>query len=433
MDIQERIKLIFKKKALHHASFIYFSYLINGVSLFVLNILLARMMNADRFGIFSLSILALSTVAELSDFGLNAGLLRFAPYYISTNQTEKLSQLVKTIWQWRVALTWVLTVGGVVLSYPLARYILGEPEVAPYLAYSFLGIGGVVLLGFLATFLQAKQRFFYNASLQSLKGILRLIIAIILLAFGVTNLFAYLSVYIFVPWLLFLTSYKVLPENFRNTVIDAEAKNKLHADLVKFSFWLTISSLMSIFATRIDSVMISRLMGLANVAIYNVAYQLIQFFPLIYSSINSALTPRASSLTDKASLIIFIKRTIKWTLAVAFGVMLFIYPSQFLIPLFFGQKYLPSMPVYLVLAYSLVLNIIAIPFSLTITVFNRTHLVFWAGFTGLLVNIVGNIILIPIFGIMGAAYTFGLGILVSFLYNIVCALYLLKKKDIVAM
>src|SRR3989339_223132 len=145
MQMIEWVQSIFKKKALHQTAFVTVGSLINGVSLLVLNIVLARALSREVFGIFSLSVLALSTAAELSDFGLNLGLLRFAPYYIATNQTEKLKQLIKTIWRWRVILTWVLTVGGIVLSYPLAKYMFGQAKVAPYLAYSFLGIGGVIL------------------------------------------------------------------------------------------------------------------------------------------------------------------------------------------------------------------------------------------------------------------------------------------------
>ena len=408
----------------------YAGSLVNGLSLFALNIILARSMSPSLFGIFSISILVLSTVAEMSDFGLNAGLLRFAPYYISTNQTDKLKQLIKTIWQWRVSLTIVLTLGGVVLSRPLAEYVFGQPQVAGYVAFASLGVGGVILLGFIATYLQAKQRFFYNASLQSLKGFLRLLIVGILALFGVDNLFVYLSVYIFVPWILTLTNYGVLPPDFRTVVVEDEVKNKLHSQLAKFSFWLTLSSLMSIFASRVDQVMVSKLMGLANVAIYSVAYQLIQFFPLIYNSISSVLTPKMSSLTDKASVVVFIKRTFKWVLLAAFAVSILIYPSQYLITLFFGQKYISSMPVYLVLAYSLMLNILVIPFSLAITVFNRTNLVALSGLLQLVVSVAANMAFIPIFGVMGAAYAFGLGIIVSLLYNMACAVYLIKKKDL---
>lgn len=430
MKLRERIQSVLRKRSIHEVSFVYAGALVNGLSLFALNIALARALSPVMFGAFALSVLVLSTVAEISDFGLNAGLLRFAPYYISTAQTDKLKQLVKTIWRWRVTLTLVLTGGGIIFAYPIAVYVLGQPEITSYIAYASLGIGGVILLGFLATYLQASQRFGYNATLQSLKGLLRLAVVVIMMAAGVTNLFAYLSAYIFVPWILFLLSYQVLPDKFRESVIDAEVKNKLHAQLARFSFWLTISSLLSILASRVDQIMVSRLLGLEQVAIYAVAYQLIQFFPLIYNSISSVLTPKINSLTDKAALVIFIKRTLKWMVALALGLAVCIYPSQYVIHFLFGQKYDAAMAVYLVLAYSLLFNILVTPFSLAITVFNRTHLVAFSGVIQLVINVVGNLLLIPQFGVIGAAYTFGLGILVGLLYNVGCAWYLIRYKKL---
>lgn len=429
MRVKEWVRSIFKKRALHQTAFVTIGSLINGVSLLALNIVLARVLSLEVFGIFSLSVVALSTAAEISDFGLNTGLLRFGPYYIATNQTDKLKQLVKTIWRWRVMLTWGLTAGGIVFSYPLAKYLFGQAKIAPYLAYSFLGVGGVILLGFLATFLQSKQRFLYQASVQSLKGFLRLAIVVILAIFGVKNLFAYLSIYIFVPWILFLANWGVFPEKFRKVEVDEETKRSLHSQLAKFSFWLTIASLLGIAGGKIDQVIISHYLGLADVAIFTVAWQLIQVFPIICGSISSVLMPKISSLGNKIELIAFIKRVFKWVLVGTIGIAIFIYPSQYLINFIFGQKYAAAMSVYLILAYSLLFNILIIPFSMAIIVFNRTHIMAVTTFFQIALLIICNLLFIPRYGIIGAAYTYVIIGAITFIFNIILALYLIKKKD----
>lgn len=429
MRAKEWIQSIFKKKALHQTAFVTVGSLINGASLFALNIVLARSLSQEVFGIFSLSVLILSTTAELSDFGLNSGLLRFGPYYIATNQTDKFKQLVKTIWRWRIMLTLVLTVGGLVLSYPLARYVFGQAQVSPYVAYSFLGVGGVILLGFLATFLQSKQRFFYQASVQSLKGFLRLSIVFILAIFGVKNLFAYLSVYIFVPWILFLANYRVFPEKFRTVEVDEDVKRSLHSQLANFSFWLTIASLLGIAGGKIDQVIISHYLGLVNVAVFTVAWQLLQIFMVLTGSISSVLMPKISALRNKAELIGFIKRVFKWVFVGVIGLALLIHPSQYLIHFIFGQKYVAAMPVYLILAYSMLLNILVIPFSITIIVFNKTHIMAVAAFFQTAVFVICNLIFIPRHGIMGAAYAYALTQVIQFLWSLLWSFYLIKKKD----
>ena len=416
---------------MHQTAFVTVGSLINGVSLLVLNIVLARALSQEAFGIFALAVLALSTIAEISDFGLNLGLLRFAPYYIATNQTDKLKQLVKTIWRWRVALTWIFTVGGIILSYPVARYLFGQAKIAPYLAYSFLGVGGVILLGFLTTFLQSKQRFFYQASVQSLKGFLRLFIVVIMAILGVKNLFAYLSVYIFTPWILFLANYGVFPKKFRQVEIDKDVKQNLHSQLAKFSFWLTVSSLLGIAGGKIDQVIISHYLGLADVAVFTVAWQLIQVFPVLTGSITSVLMPKISGLGNKTELAAFVWRVFRWVSVGTIGIALLIYPSQYLINFLFGQKYAAAMPVYLILSYSWLLNFLSVPFSMTITIFNRTHIMAIATFFQTIIFVVCNLVFIPRYGIMGAAYTYVISLLAQFVWNLLWALYLIKKKDLV--
>jgi len=325
----------------------------------------------------------------------------------------------------------VLTVGGIILSYPLAKYLFNQVELTPYLAFTSLGIGGVILLGFMATYLQAKQRFFYHASVQSLKGFLRLLLVVIFMLLGVKSLFVYLSAYILVPWVLFLANYGVFPEKFRSVEIPPDVKQKLNSQLAHFSFWLTISSLISIFASRIDQIMISRLLGLKEVAIFTVAWQLIQFFPVIYGSITSVLMPKISSLKTKPELIAFVRRTFKWVLVGTIGIAILVYPSQYLISFLFGQKYVEAMPIYLILAYGYLLNVLVIPFSLVISVFNKTELMVISSILQLVINLVGNIVFIPLYGIMGAAYTFAFSVIILVIWNVASARYLLKKVELV--
>ena len=87
------------------------------------------------------------------------------------------------------------------------------------------------------------------------------------------------------------------------------------------------------------------------------------------------------------------------------------------------------MPVYLILAYSLLLNILIIPFSMAIVVFNRTHIMAVATFFQIALLIICNLLFIPRYGIIGAAYTYVIIEVITFIFNIMVALYLIKKKD----
>lgn len=426
----EFIKRITSRKALQNVSFVYFGSLINGASLMLINILLARLLSKDIFGIFSLSIMVLTTVAEMSDLGLNGGLLRFGPYYIKNNQAEKLKQLVKTIWRWRVWMSVAITVVGVAAAPLLAHKLFNRPETLPYLMFSFLGVGGVILLGFTATFLQAQERFANNAVLQSLKGLLRLILVAALYYAGVADLFVYLLIYIAVPWLLFAFSYRYLPEDFNKVQIDEESKKHLHKDLARFSFWLTIWSLTAILSSRVDQTMLAHMLGLEQVAAYAMAFQFVYLYSLGLQSVSAVLLPKINGLTSNEEVWAYAKRVFRWILPAAALALLLIYPSKFVIAWFFGEKYIDSIPVYLVLSYSMIISFVGIPFSLIITAFNRTQLVAASGLLQLAANVLLNMYLIPRYGVIGAGLTFAIGIALSFVYNVLSAAYLFKYQKI---
>jgi O-antigen/teichoic acid export membrane protein len=433
MSFASLYSLVVPKKVLRQTTLVATGSLVNGACLFLVNLVMARSLEQSVFGIFSLSVLVLTTMGELSDFGLNTGLLRFASYFISSNQIENLKQLVKTVWNWRVVISVILTCIGVIFAYPIAKYIFGQSEIFKYFAFASFGIGGVIMLGFLATFLQAKQLFTYNAAIQSLKGLLRLGAVALLAFFHVKNLYYYLAVYIAVPWFLYFTNTLVLPENFRKAQIDTETRNKLNKQLANFSFWLTIASLTSIVAGKIDQVMVSHYVGLDEVAIYAVAWQFIQVLMVLGNSISSVLVPRIGGVRNKEELLNLIKRVMIWLLCCVVLLAILIYPSQYLITFFFGANYAASTPIYLVLAYGTLAYIIIIPFSLSITVYNKTYIAALAGVFQLILNVVLNLLLIPRFGVMGVAYTFTITNVVQLLWDIGWSIYLLNKKELVVL
>jgi len=374
--------------------------------------------------------MVVATIAEMSDFGLNGGLARFAPYYIRTNEENKLKQLVKIIWNWRVWMSVGLTVAGILGAHSIAQYIFHQPILSPYLTFSFMGIGGVILLGFTSTYLRAKELFRFDTTIQSLKGLLRVLGIGALVLCGVKNLFVFLGVYITIPWILFLVSYKNLPANFRKVSLGSNEKKMLRNTLANFSFWLTIWSLSAIIAARIDLIMLSNLLSLEKVAIYTTAFQFVFIYSLALQSVTAVLTPKLSSILHKKELIVYVKRLFKYLLPLWAILCVVIYLSQYIFIPIFGHKYIDSVPVYVWLSMSMSLNFLGLPFSFIPQLFNKTKAIAASGIMQLILNVVLSLYFIPRYGVMGAAYTFTIGVIVSILFNFGVSLYLLKNKEI---
>lgn len=429
-NIQNILRAFFQTRALREAAYVYAGSFANGVALFLVSTLLAHTLEQRDFGIFSIAILVLNTAAEISDFGLNAVLLRFVPHYVALGDEHKLKQLLKTVWRWRVRIALAATAMGIFGAELIAEYILGQPDTAMVVRLSSLGIGGVVLLGFVSLYLQSSRQFVYAATLSVFKGWGRLLLVGGLVFFGIRDVSFIALAYVIVPWILLAISIRKLPQGFMSVDTDYDFKKQLTIQLKHFSFWFTLWSLASIIASRIDQTMLSHYMGLEAVALYTIAYQPMIAYTMAQNAVGAVITPRINGLKSKKDVKDFVLRLWRWIVPVGIIVALFVYPSRLLIPLIFGSEYQGSAVLYAVLSYSMIINFISAPLSIVITWFNRAYLVAYGGFIQLAINMGLNLILIPRYGALGAVITFGLGIIASSMYNGICAGILIKKKEI---
>ncbi|MEI8361411.1 MAG: oligosaccharide flippase family protein [bacterium] len=418
----------FKTQTLREVLFVYFGSIVNGVSLFLVTVLLGNHLTKNDFGIFTLSVMVLTVTAELSDFGLNAGLLRFGPQFLAKGEEESFKKFVKTIWHWRVKISLLLTLGGLALAYPLAKYIFKQPEIYYYLLFSFIGIGGTVLLGFINSYLQTVQKFKNNSQLQIVKGLSKLLLIALFVFTGSQNLYLFLAVFIFTPWLIYFYYFKFLPAGFNRLAVSALEKKDFNSRLGNFSLWLTINHLFAIVAGKIDQVVVSNYLGLEQLAIFSIAMQFLYFYSVGIGSITSVITPKINALLNKDQLRAYIIKSYKAIVPLFLAGIFLIYPTKFFIILLFGAKYVDSIPAYLILSYSMLFSLAGVPLSSIMIFFNKPKLIALLGFVQLAVNLGANLYLIPRYGIIGASLAYGVGVLFSLLYTILISTYLFKSS-----
>lgn len=154
--------------------------------------------------------------------------------------------------------------------------------------------------------------------------------------------------------------------------------------------------------------MLSRLRTPEEVGLYAAALRMIVLCQEVPKSIQMNLLPPLASLYPEsmAAFRLLIERTAKYLLIYAFPVALGILVlAPDIMVMVFGAPFLPAVPILRILAVSL------LPFGLMKLFGNvlvATHYP-WVDFAticmGVIVNLVLNVIFIPMYGAMGAAYT----------------------------
>ncbi len=207
------------------------------------------------------------------------------------------------------------------------------------------------------------------------------------------------------------------------------AKFTVHhiTSLATYGFWIFLIGTGSIVFAYADTIFIGYFMTNGDVGVYRTAYQFTSIATLITMAITGTLTPKISHWSvnnqmDKIAPVVTRGITLSLILAipVAMGGLLL---SERLLYYFYGAAFAEGSTVCSIL---LIMQIVAVFISLmgvALTASDHARQSFYATVTAAVVNIIFNIVLIPILGINGAA----IATLMSYALNAVLIAHFLKR------
>jgi O-antigen/teichoic acid export membrane protein len=177
------------------------------------------------------------------------------------------------------------------------------------------------------------------------------------------------------------------------------------SNLIKLSLPLGMAMIFNFLYDKIDILLISKLTDFSQVGYYNIGYGIFKASSIAFSFLLVSGLTRVSYLSRRKNAVrIFFKKYSLNLLVIAIilNIILF-FTSDFVIKFIYTDKFLNSILILKILSFAvtgLVLN------NLTGVVLNGLGLFrenLYVTFTGLIINIILNIIFIPVYGIVGAA------------------------------
>jgi O-antigen/teichoic acid export membrane protein len=171
----------------------------------------------------------------------------------------------------------------------------------------------------------------------------------------------------------------------------------------KLGFWIFLSSISVIIMTRLDIIMLQKLSSSAEVGYYSIASQLAMIFPLITMSVTTTMLPKVGGFVRQYGIKTYIQRVFSKGWYVLCALIFFELMSKTTINILLGQSYHDSVSTFNVLIIAFMFGVIINPISLVFYTQNKAHLLTLMNFVQLIFNIIGNLLLIPKFGAVGAA------------------------------
>ena len=199
-----------------------------------------------------------------------------------------------------------------------------------------------------------------------------------------------------------LVAYRLNHHNIREWRYDG----RVACELLKNSWPLIISSLAIMIYVRIDQIMIGQMLGDKEVGLYSAAVRISEVWYFIPMAIISSVFP-AIIESKKKSEILYLGRLQKlydlmvW-LSIAVAVpMTFL--SGWVVMLLFGQPYALAGTVLAIHVWAGLFVALGVARGQWLLVENLQKYGLWFVVAGAVVNVAGNFLLIPIYGIEGAA------------------------------
>lgn len=390
-------------KAMIDVQWAFISIATASLAHFILRIVLGRELGPEGLGVYTLAFTIYLFGMQFAAFGIGSALTKYVAEFLEDKVAIR--NYVSS------GMTSSIITGGLmgVVLFLLAPYIaisfFHVPELEPLIqltavCYPFIAIQKAVLgtlNGFRRMNLYALLNIIQNVTVVAVS-----ITLVLLFEMGVMG-----AVIGFVgPTILVSALCPVLIHDCIGLDASLWDTAALRATTV-FGFYVVLGNSISFLNTQVDSIMIGYYLNPAEVGIYAVAVLLAQTLTLIPSAVQRVTAPVTATLYGKGD-IGAIRKIISSTMKKAFLVsaataLVIVIFGQFFISLFFTAEFLPA---YVPLLVLLVGHTIFAPFMAigsTLASIGKVNVPFRIHSICGVLNVVLNILLIPLFGIAGAA------------------------------
>lgn len=382
--------------------------IVSKVLQFVVMLYAARLLSQDNFGKFSFA-LSLSLIAViLADLGINTLLIR----EIARNRKEAGKYFVNAFCT-KIALS-VAAYVFIVLILGILNYPSSTRKIV-YIIWIFTILSTFTELFY--SIFRSFEMMFYDASLKIMRMILLTFASLYVLLKGY-GLFAFGYTFIIVELVVVLTALAVTLSRFIE--LKADVDYLFIKSLLKKAFPFGLAFVFGSIYFYIGSVMLSKVRGDAEVAVYSVAYNIalaILFIPTVYTN---AIYPVLSRYfkDSKADLKILYEKSFKYLYIIGLPISVGLYLlAERTILFLYGRVYYGAIVALQIISWYLFIKFLNFLFGTLLSSINQQNKRMWGQGITAVFNILVNLMLIPKIGYVGAAWsTFITEIVLFFVY-----------------
>ncbi|WP_457750838.1 flippase [Thermococcus sp.] len=397
---------------------VFFGSIIGTLLAFISRTLIARHFERAQYGTFNLALTLLNIGLIIALMGFPSGLSREISRY-RRESPGKINFLVSSALMVSVSASLLLVLVYFVFA-PWFSAVLNDPNLTYALRYVSLALPfsvvSRILIALSRGFDRVRENFYYQKILSPLLYML-VVLVVVLGGFSFRILFiGYVLVQAIIALLILfelkrIGLFEFIPRVDRNLTLK----------LVFFSIPLMLAGILGYIMNWTDTLMLGYYLTPDVVGLYNSAAPLSRFIPIFLSSAGFLFMPIATGFYAKGKL-----RELKhvytvitrWVFLPTFPLFLLlaVFPEQ-TITFLFGPKYSGAAPALQILALGFMFHTLLGLNGMSLVAIGEPKMNLFSTLFAVLANVPLNILLIPLYGIEGAALATVVAYVVSNAFN----------------
>lgn len=410
--------LSYKERMIKGASWNFLFLVLAAPIGYFVRILYANSLSKVEVGLFYAILDLISMVSIFRGLGLNNTVIYFIPKFLVQNRKDLIKSTLISV----LLIQTIMAVLMAVLMYLISptlinKYINNQGQFGDisliFVVFTIMIFGYYIFDGTKALLFNSfqgfqSQKIYGTCNFLNILSIL--ILSIIFIYFG-AGLYSPALAYTITPLIMILIYGKiflkeVFPEFFTEKITFSK---ELLNDIFSYGMPIMFGSAGFIIMGYLDSICLTYFTGLNAVADYrNVAMPTVLVLSYFASAICKVILPMSTEMWEKGekkNLSDGLKKILSYSfiISVPFAVILAYFPTE-LVNIFFNENYLTAAPTMSILSFGVIfLSMNTIVFD----IFNgigKPHLSAKILYIGALFNLIFNLLLIPKFGTIGAAF-----------------------------
>lgn len=375
------------------------------VGRFVIAFLLARMLGAEQFGLYSLALSTATILSTISLLGMDDAVLRFLAIYASQEDEESMWGMLQLTFGFTIITSILLSAGLYFFAEPIAVTFFSEPMLATMLRLVAVIVPFLALSNMLLFATRGFKRMDYGViSKNFIQITVRIILLSILLlinlnAFTAMVTFGLADVTSSIVLTYFLNKEFPLRRAIKNAKRDARA-------LLSFSFPFWFSDIINTVRNNIQVMLLGSLSTITSAGIFTIVDKVNLISIITYHSVQTSIRPIIAELQSKdewQEVGRLYHTSTRWGLLVNIPMTLIMVLFSREILLLFGESFVDGGTALIILALSEFIKVFTGMSGTIIDMSGLNRLKMVNTIIQVVMAVGINIYLIPRWGLLGAA------------------------------